>query len=268
MKETLRSELETLRRELPDSFELTVQLDAFFATNLIVRRLVAGGSQSAQALLAVIREGGDASATRIAALVISQFDPEEVYPVLLSIVERADPAITLALEPGLWRLRVSEERLAKNLARIALASTNSNALLLLQRPAARHVQRELRALVEADRLPISLHALYCLGYALEAANIPVLLQAVEKSVWPQIRALAGVGLLRLGCPEGVAGIEAGLTALDPLLRETTYRDISELLPDAIFKEAMYDPAKPGDVQANAIRILLDQLQRRQFRHLA
>jgi hypothetical protein len=260
-EDAIKLELEKLRLDMPGPFELSAQLDEFFANNPVARRLVAGGKKSVRALLAVIRESRDPSIIRVAALVLSRFEPEEVYQVMLSVIERADQAVVQALEPGLWRLRLPEERIAKDLTRIARTAAKPDVLLLLQRPAARHVRPDLWAFVEEDRLSISLNALFCLGYALESTDIPALRSVMEKSAWPEIRALAGAYLLRLGCKEGTKGIQDGLTAASPALRETTYREISTFLPRETFDEANYDPAKPGELQARAVGILLDHLRR-------
>ena len=164
-----------------------------------------------------------------------------------------------AFDAGLWFVHVPETQIARDLVGIVLSSGNPDPLLLLQRPVAKAVRSELKGFVNERRMPLSLYALYCYRYALEQEDIPFLSVVSKWIDVPELSALAGLYLLKLGSTKGLLGIRAGLLSPNEQLRTLTYYELSEYLPRTAVTQSNYDPVNPGDVHQAAIDVLLEHV---------
>jgi len=247
-------DLEILRQELPDPFQIPEKLDDFF-NSPAAQQLIARGTDFVRDALFFLEECKEPSLARVAVILLSRFDPSEFYLDLLSKLKNANRQMVEAFEQGLWLIKLPERQIARDIVNIVVLSGNANPLLLLQRPAAKEVRSELADFIKQRKMPLSLYSLYCFGYALERDDIP-LMSAV--SMWlelPELSSLAGIYLLRLGSKEGHAGIRAGLTASNVQLRTLTFYELFPYLPDEIRDRANYDPAKSVESQRSAVEIL-------------
>ena len=113
----------------------------------------------------------------------------------------------------------------------------------------------LAELVRQRRLPVSLSALYCYGYGTGPEDTPLLRQVSAWTDIPEMAALAGVDLLKLGSKEGLAGIRAGLMAADLDLMKITYHDVAQFLSGSALTEAGYDPFAEEERQTAAGRLI-------------
>jgi hypothetical protein len=220
-KSEIERDLEALRQALPDPFDLPAKLDVFF-DGPIARKLLAGGAGTIRRIMSFLAANPQPALARVAVLVLSRFEPTAFYPELLLRVGKADKAMIGAFEPGLWLLQLPPQQIAQDLVSLVASSGNPYALLLLQRPVAKAVRSQLAGFIQQRQLPLSLYALYSYGYTLESKDISLM---KEVSTWvdiPEMSALAGLYLLKLGSKDGRAGIRAGLLAPDEQLRTMTY----------------------------------------------
>ena len=252
----LEADLEILRQALPDPFRLSSELDNFF-NHPVAQSLIAGGEESVRRILAFLENCQEPAQASVAVLLLSRFEPDLFYPELQKILEKANRSLTQAFEPGLWLIKLPEQQIAEELVRVARSSGNPHPLLLLQRPVAKQVRSELGNFIRQRQMPVSLYALYAYGYALEPNGIPLLKAVSEWMDLPELAALAGLYLLRLGSKDGLAGIRAGLMSPDEALRAITYYQLAEYLSKTVIAEAGYDATKPGNSQGAAIDNLIE-----------
>lgn len=256
----IETDLEMLRQELPDPFFLPDKLDEFFA-NPVAQQLIAKGTASIKDILSFLVVCTEPSLARVAVLLLSTYEPSEFYQDLLAILKNADEATSEAFEDGMWRIKLPDEQIAKDLVNIVSSSGNPNPLLLLQRSAVITVKSELAGFIKTRQLPLSLYSLYCYGYALEKGDNTFLTIVSGWVEIPEISSLAGLYLLRLGSKDGTIGIWAGLVSPDVQLRTITYYELFKYLPDEVVDEANYDPAKCVESQQPAMYILMKYLTR-------
>jgi hypothetical protein len=254
----LKEQLEELRRSLSEPFRLTSELELFFKHPVSVS-LVAGREESVRRMIDFAGNCQDAALIRVAVLLLSQFPPAGVYDQLLKILGKADKSVTLAFEPGLWLIDLPAQRIAEDLVCLVAREGNPFPLLLLQRPIAKEVRSSLERFIRQREMPVAVYALYAYGYALEPSDTPLLEMVSSWIDNPELAALAGVYLLRLGNKAGLAGVKAGLMSCDEELRAMTYYELSNYLPPNVTGRAGYDPTQRGDSQGNAVSILLDQV---------
>lgn len=255
----IRSDLELLRQILPDPYELPSKLEEFFHTPLACT-LIAEGVQLARRILAYLENSPEPGLTRVAIVLLSRLPANEFYPQLLSIMEKVDRGNIQAFEPGIWLIQLSEMQIAQDLVRLVAASDNPNPLLLLQRPAAQVVRSELISFVVQHRMPLSLFALYCLAYALQPGDVPLLTLVADWQDVSEMSALAGIYLLRLGSANGLRGIRLGLMAEEEQLRTTICYELSKSLQRTAFDEAGFDPRLSGTTQEAAVEALINSLR--------
>ncbi|MCX9009876.1 MAG: hypothetical protein OIN66_02030 [Candidatus Methanoperedens sp.] len=244
---------------MPDPFAIASGLDSFFKSP-VAQELIAEGKKTICRILAFLKTSKDPSLTRVAVLFLSYFEPSEFYQELLAILQKADRSIAEAFETGLWLIRVPDKQIAQDIVKIVSSSGNPNPLLLLQRPTAKEVRTELAGFIKQRRMPLSLYALYCYGYVLEKEDTPLMISVSKWKDIPEMSALAGIYLLRLGSSKGYEGIQAGLTAHDIKLRTLTYFELSKYLPREIIEQAKYDSSRPVDSQRPAVNTLIQAVK--------
>jgi hypothetical protein len=165
-----------------------------------------------------------------------------------------------AFELGFWRIRLPEQKLARDVVDVATSSGHASPLLLLQRPvAAAAVHPELERIIDEGRHPFARYSMFALGNALVPEDVPFLIRQVQRTDDAEVTALAGIYLLRLGSRAGAAGIEAGLTSPDANLRTSTYYELSRHLPRDALERIRFDPAAPPASQRAAVTALLGLL---------
>jgi hypothetical protein len=250
--------LEDLRQALPGPFKSRSEMEVFLSSPA-ARELIAGGEISIKAILDYLANQPNPALARPAVIVLSRFAPEEFYPKLLTILAKANEPLVQAFETGLWLIQVREEQIARDLVRIVTVENNPYPLLLLQRPAAKAVRSELSGFIRQRRLPLSLYALYCYGYALEAEDGALMREVSEWTEIPEMAAIAGLYLLKLGSKNGVEGIRAGLLSPSEQERTATYYGLREYLPEPIVNQAKYDPTQEGATQQAATDVLINFL---------
>jgi hypothetical protein len=192
-------------------------------------------------------------------LLLACFPAVKFWDGLLAILREVDKPATHAFEPGIWLVQLPEKKIAHDLVQLVDSSGNPNPLLLLQRPAANEVRSELARFVAERKMPLSAYALYAYGYALETSDIPFLKEVGEWVDIPELSALAGLDLLKLGSKEGLAGIRAGLLSSNEELRTMTYYQLAHYLPKAAIAEAAYDPGKRADALLEPVETLMSQV---------
>lgn len=160
---TMKETLLVLEEYLQEPFGLDGQMDGFPSLPEM-EKLLSLGQEGADSLLYFINDKEEPGLARTAMLALSQFDPELYYEKLLSFIENADQELIEPLDAGIWRTKVSEDQVAKDLVRIVSVKPSPYPLLLLQRPAAKHVENELRDLVDNGETLYSRYAAYCLEY--------------------------------------------------------------------------------------------------------
>lgn len=247
--------LEELRQHYPEPFGLPSGLDELFALPA-ARELLTGGRAAAQELLDYVDGSDRPDLKRIAILLLSQLDVDDVYPAVLHRLARSDEVSALAFEPGLWLLRVPESQLVGDIVHVVEESGNPSPLLLLQRPSAVVVKPVLRRFVEQRQLPLSRNALYTYDYMLEPGDRDLLRAVAAWDDAPELRGLAGLYLLRLGSADGVEGLRAALTAEDEALRSRVCSELARLLPPEVVAEAGFHPTAPPASQGEALDRLL------------
>ncbi len=257
-KSDIEIDLEDLRQALPDPFDLPSRLEVFF-NSPVAQRLIAAGDKSVQHIMNFLESRQEPALVRVSMLLLSRFAPAAFYLRLLPILEKADRPTTEAFGAGLWLIQIPEQQIAQDLVRIVTSSGNPYPLLLLQRPVAKEVRSELASFIQQCRPPLSLYALYCYGYALEPDDIPLLTVVSRWFDAPEMSALAGLYLLKLGSKDGLLGVRAGLTAPDEQLRMMTYYELAKFLPKTVVDQSGYDPVKSGDVQQGPVDILINYL---------
>ncbi len=184
----MQTDLEELHQALPDPFRYSEELEQFFMLPK-AQAMVRDGRKSANALVQYIRRSGEPALVRVAALLLSQLDPDYFYADLLELIATANRETVEALEPGLWRVSVEKESLARDL--IALVTPQRPyALLLLQRPAVRVVKASLIDLIRKDIHPLSTFAMYCFPYALDDSDRTFIADRERNSRVPEIRGIA------------------------------------------------------------------------------
>jgi hypothetical protein len=193
-------------------------------------------------------------------VLLSRFAPDTFYQRLLKRIEKADQPMTHAFDAGLWLLQIPESEIARNLVDLVIASGNPNPMLLLQRPAANSVRPQLEEFIKQQSLPLSLYALYCLRYALRPEDIPLLSVVSQWFDMPEMCALAGLYLLKLGSKEGLPGIRMGLLAPDQQLRTSTYYELSQYLPATAVTQSGYNPSLGGETNRTAADVLLGRVE--------
>jgi hypothetical protein len=256
LKNGIETELEQLRQVLPDPFELPSKLDDFF-THPIAQKLLAAGDETIRRLTSFVKQSREPALVRVAVLMLSRFPPAAFYNELLAILSVADKPTVEAFDPGIWLMQLPEKQIAQDLISVVASSDNPNPLLLLQRPVAKDVRQQLSEFILRHQLLHSLYALYDYRYALEPCDIPLLKVVSGWSDIPQLSALAGLYLLRLGSKDDLTGIRSGLMSSDEKLRKMTYYELSDYLPKLIIAQAGYDPSKPGDSQRAAVDKLIE-----------
>ena len=256
---SITTELEQLRQLLPEPFEMRSKLDDFF-NHPAVQQLIAGGEETIRRLISFLKQRPDPSLVRVAVLLLTRFPVVKFWDELLAILREADKPATHAFEPGIWLVQLPENKIAHDLVQLVASSGNPNPLLLLQRPAAKEVRPELAAFVAERKMPLSAYALYAYGYALEPSDIPFLKEVAEWVDTPELSALAGLDLLKLGSKEGLAGIRAGLLSGNEELRTMTYYQLGQYLPKAAIAEAAYDPSKSAESLLEAVETLMSQVR--------
>jgi hypothetical protein len=257
-KNGIETELEQLRQALPDPFELPSKLDDFF-THLTAQNLFAGGNETIRRLIIFLKQSREPALVRVAVLLLSRFPPAAFYEELLAILSEEDRPTAVAFEPGIWLVQLPERQIANDIVRVAASSDNPHPLLLLQRPVANDVRAQLSEFIRRRQMPHSLYALYAYRYALEPGDIPLLKVVSEWTDVPQLSALAGLYLLRLGSKDGLTGIRAGLMSSDEELRTMTYYELGNYLPKPVIAQAGYHPSKLGDSQRVAVDKLLEHV---------
>jgi hypothetical protein len=257
-KNGIETEIEQLRQALPDPFELPSKIDDFF-THPTSQKLFAGGDETIRWLISFLKQSREPAMVRVAVLLLSRFSPAAFYDELLAILSEADRLTAEAFELGIWLVQLPKTQIAHDLVRVAASSDNPHPLLLLQRGVAKDVRAQLREFILLHKLPFSLYALYSYRYALEQEDIPLLKVVSEWADVPQLSALAGLYLLRLGSIDGLEGIRAGLISSDEELRTMTYYELGDYLPKPAIAQAGYNPSKPGDSQRAAVDILIEHV---------
>lgn len=252
---TIEMILEELRQGLPDPFELRSNSEAFFRLPA-AQELLTNGEKTARAIIEFLRKDPNPALVRPAMLLLSRFAPALFYEDLLRIIEKSAKRQIEALESGLWNAGVPEEQIAQDLVNIVFSSGNPYPLLLLQRPAATAVRSSLAQLIQQRQWPASLYGLYSYGYAVKPEDIPLLKQVSRWTDAPEMAALAGLYLLRLGSKEGLEGIRAGLVAPNQELRNQIYREVAGYLSKAAVAQAEYDPLGHGQALEVAARRLV------------
>jgi hypothetical protein len=255
---TIEVELEHVRHELPDPFQLPSGLERVF-DDPVAQRLVTGGDASVRRIMGFLQGCRDPALARVAVLVLSRFPPDRFYQELLSVLGRADQSMSEAIGTGLWLIRSPEGQIARDLVEVAAAYGNPNPLLLLQRPIAKEVRDNLAAVIRQRRMPWSLYALYSYRYALEPDDVPLLTLVSGWTDRPELASLAGLCLLRLGSKNGLDGIQAGLGAPSEEVRTLTFYELSRFLPEAVLRQSGYDPASAAGETQPAISFLVDLL---------
>jgi hypothetical protein len=255
----IETELEELRQTLPEPFELSAKLDEFF-TGPVAQRLIAGGKQTVDRLMSFLERTDEPALARVAVLLLSRFPTTEFYPKLMAILERTDQPMTEAFETGLWLQQRSEKDIAMDLVSLVAGSGNPNPLLLLQRPVAKDVRAELADFIKQHQMPLSLNALYAYRYALESNDVALMEEVAAWNEVPEMAALAGLYLLKLGSKNGLSGIRVGMISANEELRTIIYYQLSEFLPKQAFEDAGYNPAKPGDAQQTEVDLLIESLK--------
>lgn len=256
---SIAQELEALRQVFPDPFSLPAGLTSFFAEP-VAQQLLADGPPTAQRLVAFLESNPEPSLARVAVILLSRFAPTAYYSRLLTILEHGGQALVEAFDLGLWLIQLPPEQIAGDLVRLVATAQTPYPLLLLQRPQAQAVRRELAEFIRQRQLPLSLFALYSYRYTLEPSDVPLLSAVAEWRELPSVASLAGIYLLRLGSTVGIAGIRAGLSAADEAVRMITYYELASFLPQTSLEEARFDPARPADAQQTAIEMLINQLR--------
>jgi hypothetical protein len=254
----IETDLEDLRRALPDPFKLSSELDTFF-NHPVAQSLIAGGEESVRRIIAFLENCQEPPVARIAVILLSRFASALFYQQLLTILEKADKSLAEAFEPGLWLIQLREQQIAQDLVRVVSSSGNPYPLLLLQRPVAKQVRSELGNFIRQRQMPLSLYALYDYGYALEPNDIPLLKTVSEWVDIPELSALAGLYALRLGSKDGLAGIRVGLMSSNEELRTITYYELGKYLSKTVIAETGYDATKPGDSQRAVIDNLIEHV---------
>jgi hypothetical protein len=254
--------LEELRQHYPEPFGQPSGLDDLFALPA-AREVLEGGRTAAQELLEYIDRSDRPDLIRIAILLLSQLDADDIYPGLLRRLAQSDETRALVFEPGFWLLRVPEPQLVGDIVRVVEESGNPSPLLLLQRPSAAAVKPALRRFVERRQLPLSRNALYAYEYMLEPGDRDLLRAVAFWDDAPELAGLAGLYLLRLGsAAEGVEGLRAALTTGDEAIRSRIYFELAQLLPPGVVADAGFDPTAPADSQSEALDRVLSVVARR------
>ena len=254
----IERDLEELRKLLSDPFDLPVELEVLFSRP-IARELLAGGSETVRSIVGLLESNANPALNRVAVLVLSRFAPPTFYRQLLVILGKADQSMAEAMEPGMWSIGLPEQQIAQDLVELVASSANPYPLLLLQRPVAKAVRSQLAGFIRQRRMPLSLYALYCVRYALEPEDAPLMKAASTWVETPEMSALAGLYLLKLGSKYGLPGIRAGLMAPDEHVRALTYAELAGYLPHALVEHSGYDPVKSGAGQLAAADALLAHL---------
>jgi hypothetical protein len=258
-KSKMATELEELRQALPEPFEMASKLGGFFQ-HPVAQRLLAGGKSSVRRLLAFLETCREPAQARVAVLLLSRFAAADFYAGLLAILRRSNQPMTEAFDTGLWLVQLPATEIARDLAGLVAAADNPYLLLLLQRPVAQAVRSELAGFMKQRRLPLSLYALYSYGYALQPDDVPLLQEIAEWHEIPEMAAIAGLYLLKLGSKAGLPGIGSGLSAADAELRAMIYYRFAEFLPKQVIEQSGYDPAKPAETQQAAVDRLIEHMK--------
>jgi hypothetical protein len=253
-------ELENLRQTLPGPLEILFKLDEFF-NGPLAQRLIAGGKQTVDRLMSFLERTDEPALARVAVLLLSRFPTTEFYPKLMAILERTNKPMTEAFETGLWLQQRSEKDIAMDLVSLVARSGNPNPLLLLQRSVAKEVRAELADFIKQRQIPLGVYALYAYRYALESNDVALMEEVAAWDDVPEMAALAGLYLLKLGSKNGLSGIRLGLISANEELRTIIYYQLSEFLPKPAFEDAGYDPAQPGDPQQTEVDLLIESLKR-------
>jgi hypothetical protein len=251
----LATSLEDLRQRLPEPFALSSQRDVV-RRDPVTQKLLSAGNEAAKHLLSWLESNPEPSLARVALLVLAFFPPESFYQDLLGALARIDQEMAAAFEPGLWWIDLPAERIARDLVNLVRSSGNPNPLLLLQRPAAKEVQADLRDFVAERKMPLSLYALYALKSLVTASDLPLLRRVAGWLDLPRMSSQAGLYLLDLGYREGLEGILAGLLAPDEELRSTTYYLLARHLPREAVESAGYHPLQTPESLEKPARALL------------
>jgi hypothetical protein len=257
-EKNLEGLLEELRQALPDPFESRSKMEVFLSSPA-AQELIGGGERSINAILDYLANQPNPALARPAVILLSRVEPATFYPQLLGILAKADEPLVQAFETGLWLIQVPEEQIARDLVRIVSVENNPYPLLLLQRPAANAVRGELAGFIQQRRLPLSLYALYCYEYALGPEGVPLMREVSTWTEIPEMAALAGLYLLKLGSKSGLEGIRVGLLASSEQVRTATYYGLREYLPEQIVNQAKYDPKQEGATQEAAADVLINFL---------
>jgi hypothetical protein len=254
----IERDLEELRQVLPDPFNIPAKLDVFF-DHPTARKIVAQGETAARRLVGFLGASSQPSLSRVAAILLSRFPPATFFEDLMKMLAKANRSMAEALAPGLWLIQLDHRQIAKEIVSLVSHSKNPYPLLLLQRPAAGEVRSELATFIMQHAFPLSLYALYCYEYALRAEDIPLMKDITGWLDIPQMAALSGGFLLKLGSKDGKEGLRAGLASDDEELRKATYREIAAYLPRATIDAVRYDPTAAPPSQREAVDRLLAAL---------
>ena len=184
----METDLEKLRRALPDPFRYSEDLGDFFMLPK-AQALTRDNRESAKALLLYIKHCKEPGLVRVAVLLLSRLAPVHFYAELLTQIATTNRETIEAMEPGFWRISVDPDVLASDL--IAIVSPGQPyPLLLLQRSAVRAVKSKLIELIRRNVHPMSLYAMYCLRYVLDTSDQALLVNLEKESHIPDIRGLA------------------------------------------------------------------------------
>lgn len=255
----IEKDAEELRQALPDPFDLQSGADRFFSSP-VAEKLIGGGEPSVSLLMGFLETNPEPALTRPVVLLLSRFAPDTFYQRLLKLIKNADQPMTQAFDAGLWRVQIPEGEIARDLVDLVIASGSPNPLLLLQRPAANSVRPQLEEFIKNRVLPLSLYALYCLRYALRPEDIPLLSVVSQWFDMPEISALSGLYLLKLGSKEGLPGIRTGLLAREQQLRTATYYELSQYLSATAVAQSGYNPLNSGETNRTAADVLLGRVR--------
>jgi hypothetical protein len=181
--------LRLLRIEMPDPFHVQDDVKEFYSSK-VGRELINSENNTINDILQYLQNQPAPELIAPAILLLAYFNPEKYYDKLLNIISQYDRPRIEALDQGIWRLNLTEDRIAHDLIRLVEDKNNPGILLLLQRPVIKQFKTNLEKFIKKKKKPLSVYAMYCYKYVEDEMDLDFLKSISESTNSPELASLA------------------------------------------------------------------------------